>query len=759
MSIITKIHKTSQVGTARWGQMWQTYVYWGGSLLLALMSTYGFWATDGLPSAHDGLTHVFRLYALDQAIRSGTWYPTRFPDFGFGYGFSILAYYPPLVLYVMEFFRLMGLGIIVSYKLGCTVLALVAASTMFWFGTALRGPRMGLVAAFVYTYSPYLLYTLYRRGGSSEYAALALVPLVFLALHRAVLDPQLRNLLLLGGSGALLILAHFLSVILFLPFLVLYTLFLLWQARQCTLHTLGRLFGASLLAVVLSAFYWLPAYWVRGGVRIPDAVQALDFYMEGFLPLAQIVRAQFWMELAYDDIPHLANLPLTLLLLAAVAGVAAWYLRGRTGRMWAADHALYGAFGLGLLLATGLISLPNQPLLRWLSFFSILQFPFRWLGPASLCLAVLVGAAMTQRLWRGVGGWSWTGLMAVLLVAFGLSAVPALGSMSVDKMREEHINAKGILALEQDAILWLAHTDWSWSLEYVPESSALKDIDRLAPLILKDAPVTTDLPPVQTRVQPQVATPNRLVVQAQADESWTLSLHAFFVPGWQATINGVLVPVRPVSDLGMVGVDVPAGVHEVVLWYDWIWQRHLAAVLSVVAVAAWLLMAVRRQPWWAAGVVAVCLAFGLLGYGAQTKTPSPPPIQAADAEFDGVLTLSGYGLALADETILLDLVWLTRRSPLIPYKTFIHILDDTGTLWAQADAHPLNFASRVNRWIPGQVVTDPHRIPLPASMLPGRYQVRIGLYNEQDGARLPVVNDLGEPIDDQVLLGYIEVSN
>ncbi|MEZ4634103.1 MAG: hypothetical protein R2856_03840 [Caldilineaceae bacterium] len=42
-------------------------------------------------------------------------------------------------------------------------------------------------------------------------------------------------------------------------------------------------------------------------------------------------------------------------------------------------------------------------------------------------------------------------------------------------------------------------------------------------------------------------------------------------------------------------------------------------------------------------------------------------------------------------------------------------------------------------------------------MPPGRYQVRTGLYSEANGQRLPVVDDSGQPIDDQVLLGYIEV--
>jgi hypothetical protein len=59
--------------------------------------------------------------------------------------------------------------------------------------------------------------------------------------------------------------------------------------------------------------------------------------------------------------------------------------------------------------------------------------------------------------------------------------------------------------------------------------------------------------------------------------------------------------------------------------------------------------------------------------------------------------------------------------------------------------------------MPGQVTFDAHRFDLPPDMPPGRYQVRTGLYLERDGSRLPVVDAAGQPIDDQVLLGYIEV--
>jgi hypothetical protein len=91
------------------------------------------------------------------------------------------------------------------------------------------------------------------------------------------------------------------------------------------------------------------------------------------------------------------------------------------------------------------------------------------------------------------------------------------------------------------------------------------------------------------------------------------------------------------------------------------------------------------------------------------------------------------------------------------YKVFIHVNDDQGKLLAQTDSRPQGYASNTNRWIPGQVVADRFEVLLPPDAPPGRYQVRVGLYNESDGQRLPVLDAAGEPVDNQVLLGYLEL--
>ncbi len=73
------------------------------------------------------------------------------------------------------------------------------------------------------------------------------------------------------------------------------------------------------------------------------------------------------------------------------------------------------------------------------------------------------------------------------------------------------------------------------------------------------------------------------------------------------------------------------------------------------------------------------------------------------------------------------------------YKVFVHILNqETGALAAQSDVIPVNGLRPTTSWAPGEIINDPHQIALPQEIRPGRYVIRVGLYD--DGGRLPVVD-------------------
>ena len=299
--------------------------------------------------------------------------------------------------------------------------------------------------------------------------------------------------------------------------------------------------------------------------------------------------------------------------------------------------------------------------------------------------------------------------------------------------------------------------NWVWLNEYVPSTSSLSDYRRYQYAVFLNIPVRPTLPAVQARLVSTSIDANRLTAQVASPAPWKLSLHAFWMPGWTATIDGKPAPTAPTDAIGVVGVDVPAGEHRVRLAFGPTPLRVAATIVSLLALAAWLAIA-----WWRcrrlAAVVSVVLlaVFGLVG-GQGLRAPATPAPQPLDVNFGDRIGLQGFALDRTGDTLAVHLVWLARAPMPKSYKAVIDVIDDQGKPLAQMDSRPQGYASNTNRWIPGQVVSDRFEVPLPPGASPGRYQVRVGLYNEADGQRLPVLDAAGKQVADRVLLGYQEL--
>jgi hypothetical protein len=86
------------------------------------------------------------------------------------------------------------------------------------------------------------------------------------------------------------------------------------------------------------------------------------------------------------------------------------------------------------------------------------------------------------------------------------------------------------------------------------------------------------------------------------------------------------------------------------------------------------------------------------------------------------------------------------------YTVFVHLLDATGQLVAQADARPRSGAYPTSAWAAGDVIPDDHVLSLPTNLAPGRYTIRMGLYLSPNGPRLPL-----KPAGDAFTLGVMQV--
>ncbi len=102
------------------------------------------------------------------------------------------------------------------------------------------------------------------------------------------------------------------------------------------------------------------------------------------------------------------------------------------------------------------------------------------------------------------------------------------------------------------------------------------------------------------------------------------------------------------------------------------------------------------------------------------------------------------GPARRGQPLRFHLVWTTRAVPASDYWVFVHLVRD-GSDDSDGSGEKRRYAQvdqpySTSTWEPGRFVTTEVRLPLPADLPPGDYQVVVGLYEQQRGQRLTVTS-------------------
>jgi hypothetical protein len=80
--------------------------------------------------------------------------------------------------------------------------------------------------------------------------------------------------------------------------------------------------------------------------------------------------------------------------------------------------------------------------------------------------------------------------------------------------------------------------------------------------------------------------------------------------------------------------------------------------------------------------------------------------------------------------------WHALQTPDRNYHSFVHLLDSAGDIVAQHDNPPAGGELPTLGWLPGEYLTDTHRLQLPFDLPEGGYWLGVGLYDPPTGLRL-----------------------
>jgi mannosyltransferase len=113
----------------------------------------------------------------------------------------------------------------------------------------------------------------------------------------------------------------------------------------------------------------------------------------------------------------------------------------------------------------------------------------------------------------------------------------------------------------------------------------------------------------------------------------------------------------------------------------------------------------------------------------------------------------GYDLDVqpAKGTISLTAWWQGLTDMDRDYSVFVHLMDADGRLSAQADQLLQDDGHTTSTWKPGMGVRQVYDLELPAGTPPGEYRLCVGLYYWATGERLPVWDENGQRLPDDVI--------
>jgi hypothetical protein len=142
---------------------------------------------------------------------------------------------------------------------------------------------------------------------------------------------------------------------------------------------------------------------------------------------------------------------------------------------------------------------------------------------------------------------------------------------------------------------------------------------------------------------------------------------------------------------------------------------------------------------------------------------SPPaPAHAREVVFGdpALIELRGYDLDAdaVDASLTVTLTWAAQAAPTQDYTVFVHLVDGEGTLLAQDDAPPNAGRYPTSWWLPGDVIRDPHTLPLPGTPSAG-WKLRVGLYDPATDTRLPAFDSEGRRLSGDSAQLKIEPEN
>lgn len=352
----------------------------------------------GMVGGHDINFHLLRIDGLAEEIRNGN-FPVRISSLWMdGYGYPISIFYGDILLYFPAFLRVIGFPVITVYKIYilCVNLATVIISYIC-FNKIFLDKKIALLLSMVYATAGYRVVNIYVRSAVGEFSAMIFLPIIALALYRIYSDIDVEwkrykwNAWILAAGMSGLVCTHILSTEMTIFVLILVCI-ALSKKTMCS-KVLKIYLSAALKTVVLSSYFLIPFldYYVNEKVNITEQVDEIIQKIQGGGAYIGQYFA-FFQDIAGNSsnslVGRMGLTPGPVLMLTLLAAmILCVYKKNIKEIMFFTFFSM-----LTLFIASNLFPWDHLAQNCELGIvLSQVQFPWRYIGIASIFLTMLLG--------------------------------------------------------------------------------------------------------------------------------------------------------------------------------------------------------------------------------------------------------------------------------------------------------------------------------------------------------------------------------
>jgi len=517
-------------------------------------------------SMHD-FQHVARLFLLDQGIHQGYFFPRWVDLLGFNFGYPLFNFYPPLIYYVSELFRLLGASYIWSIKAMIILGYSVGAIGMYLLGQKVYPERSrriaGLVSAALFTFFTYHATLVYVRGAFSEFWGMSILPFAFLSLELLREKPTLKRTVFFSITLVALILCH---VFVAFPFILFFTVYVLCSTLYISkkFRYLAHVFLGGVLGTALSAFYWLPSMLERKFTLVDSILtKELASYTVHFVQPMQLWQSTWGYGGSGPGLTDAMSFQLGKIhiALAALSFILFLFLviKKRLDTVYGIRYTVYVAM---LLLSLFMTTEYSKFIWDAVAPLQYLQFPWRFLTFAGVFISILGGyvvAFLSYCFETPVFK-----KRDLLVWAIGLCIMAGTIFQYQKYFRPESYVKKTDSELTSfNEIAWKVSSS---SFEFSPKGAPLRkskydtsifDIDEYG------IPYTVyRIPYTKAEVRQTENSFREKAFSINSPKAFVFTLNTFNFPGWTAYIDGGRLPISDNNRYKLITVQIPSGIHN-----------------------------------------------------------------------------------------------------------------------------------------------------------------------------------------------------